>query len=182
MAVVEALMAKTAEELRGIEVMLRDRRRRAEGALGVVREAIKVKKAEAKKAAAERRKAAAERKKEEDSRPSPKRTGITRLGVSSHSVSGFPTLFGQKAPKRTGMTRLGFPGLSSAACPNSRKKASKRPLVARSQKAASFNSNSHIGKPLVCRGPESRQKASQRPLVAVASFISNSHMCWETAF
>ena len=86
MAVVEALMAKTAEELRGIEVMLRDRRRRAEGALGVVREAIKVKKAEAKKAAAERRKAAAERKKEEDCRPSPKRTGITRLGVSSQSV------------------------------------------------------------------------------------------------
>ena len=70
-----------------------------------------------------------------------------------------PVHFGVFWPKR----RLGFPGLSSAACPNSRKKASKRPLVARSQKAASFNSNSHIGKPLVCRGPESRQKASQRP-------------------
>ena len=32
--------------------------------------------------------------------------------------------------------------------PNSRKKASKRPLVAPSQKVASFISNSHIGKPL----------------------------------
>ena len=132
-------------------------------------------------------------------------SGMTRLGfpsLSSQSVSRFsgrkglknpetdwddnpgkpmlviPVHFGVFWPKR----RLGFPGLSSAACPNSRKKASKRPLVARSQKSASFNSNSHIGKPLVCRGPESRQKASQRPPVAVASFISNSHTCWETAF
>ena len=40
--------------------------------------------------------------------------------------------------------------------PNSRKKASKMPLVASSQKVASFVSNSHIGKPFFyVKGPKS---------------------------